>query len=81
MMYAAARGDDDGSQCWADNWESFNVFAALSTQWNIGPSSIIGLKYESIPVMLTGIKRARHGRIISDLRVMEIAALGIFNKS
>lgn len=74
--------EPEHTECWPDNWVPFQVFAALSTQWNVGPHRAIGLRYEAIPVVLQmgGVEEKEHAQILQDLRVMEREALTIFNK-
>lgn len=71
------------TECWPDNWLPFQVFSSLATQWNVGPSKAIGLRYEAIPVVLQmgGVSNKEHAQILQDLRVMEREALQLFNKS
>lgn len=64
-------------EVWQDNWDSFWLFEALSTQWRAGAGGLIGLDYSSIlPVaQMLGLKKKKLKQIFPDLRVMEAVAL------
>lgn len=68
-------------ECWPDNWLPFCLFAALETQWNVGPKSVIGQRYEAIPGVFEeyGIRKKQRAEMRQCLRVMEKAALQLFN--
>lgn len=80
-LEGAAQEENEGTECWPDNWLPFQVFCSLETQWNVGPRSIIGMRYESIPGALEefGIKKKGRAEIRQCLRVMEQEALKVFN--
>lgn len=54
----------------------------MGTQWNVGPVGVIGLRYESLPVVmrLRGVEPARRRGVFDDLRVMESEALKALRK-
>ena len=64
-------------EVWPDNWASVQVFASLSTQWNVGPGGVVGLRYESMPVVREcfGIGADEWPEVFHNLRVMEAAAV------
>ncbi|MCW8158971.1 hypothetical protein D7243_22655 [Stutzerimonas stutzeri] len=66
-------------EIWPDNWDAFEVFAAMQTQWRTGMSGATGLDYNALePVMrLRGIKKRDRGELFDCIRVMEIAALEV----
>jgi len=66
-------------EVWPDNWNAFEVFAALQTQWRSGMSGPTGLDYTALdPVMrLQGIKKRDRQEVFAGVRVMEIAALEV----
>jgi hypothetical protein len=70
------------TECWPDHWMVLQVFAALSTQWNVVQHATVGLRYEAIQAVLKmgGIAEKEHARLLQELRVMEAEALKIFNK-
>jgi Phage related hypothetical protein (DUF1799) len=63
---------------YAEHKDVFNVFTAMCTQWNYGPSGPTGLSYVSLTAVwsLLGIKKKNRKQIFLDLQVMEDAALG-----
>lgn len=70
-------------ECWPDNWQALQLFAALRTQWNMVQGGVIGLRYEAIPVVLTefGIKKKARAGLLQSLRVMEDEALQVFREA
>lgn len=69
------------AECWPDNRLPLQLFAALSTQWNVGTGGVIGLKYESIAVVFEEfeIKKNERAELINALRTMETEALKVIN--
>lgn len=70
--------EPEGTDVWPDNWLAVQSFAALSTQWRLGPSGqLVGLDYGAIPptLDLLGIKRAEWPDVFAGLRVMEAEAI------
>lgn len=67
---------------WAENWPTALAFNDLMSQWNVGMSGVIGLRYEALPLVLEmhGIKRKRQLKMFDGLRVMESAAITEINK-
>jgi len=67
-------------QCLPDNWEALQIFAALSTQWNVGMNGVVGMRYESFPVIFDafGIKRQARSELMYLLSIMENEALRVF---
>lgn len=68
---------DIGIEVWPENWRTVEVFIAMGTQWNVGMSGAIGLRYEALPTVLDaiGVAAADHADVFTGLRVMERAAL------
>jgi hypothetical protein len=56
------------------------TFADLMTQWNMGQAGPVGIRYESIPVVLRlrAVPRGQWSEIFEGLRVMESEALRVF---
>ena len=71
-----------------DNWPSFVFFAELKTQWHIalapmGGAFYIGIHYPAIQAAFE-IKHTpadQREAIFRDVRIMEEAALAVFNKA
>lgn len=57
---------------------SFNVYRAMSTQWNIGFGGRTGLNYAALPVVFDLLKVPEEDRssIFEDVQIMELATLG-----
>ena len=70
------------TDCWPDNWQPLKVLEAMSTQWNVGNNAVIGLRYESLPVVMDilGVKKKARAGLLEALRIMEQEALQIFNE-
>lgn len=54
----------------------------MATQWNVGMSGVIGLRYESLPLVLKihQVKHKHQQQVFNGLRVMERAAVQKINK-
>lgn len=61
----------------ADNWETFKLFEAMSTQWRVSMCGETGLDYNTIPILASSlfINSEDYPDIIPGLRVMEAEAL------
>ncbi|KAI3597714.1 hypothetical protein D8I24_6530 [Cupriavidus necator H850] len=76
-----ARGSGEDCQVHADNWEAWQLFRRLGTQWRrvagMADCMRTGLDYAAVePVLrLLGVKRKRRTALFNDLQVMEAAAL------
>ena len=71
-----------------DNWPSFVFFAELKTQWNIaitpmGGALHLGLNYQAVESAfnLQQIPIEQRAAMFRDVRIMEEAALVVFNKA
>jgi hypothetical protein len=67
-----------------ENWEAFEVFRRMTTQWNILPSPdrpvFTGLNYTSLDVLLKLYKTRDRRLVFEDVQIMEAAALGVLNQ-
>ncbi len=54
----------------------------MATQWNVGMSGVIGLRYEALPLVmqLHRVKRKQQQEVFNGLRIMECAAVREINK-
>lgn len=76
-------GEDDGCEVWPENWQSVTLFLALSTQWNVSSAgSALGINYVSIESIMRifSIKKKKRMAMFDDIRLMEIAALGVLRE-
>lgn len=64
-------------EVWDINWNTFNLFHALSTQWRVGMGGATGLDYSVIPSVgkMLGFKQKQINEMFPDLQVMENEAL------
>lgn len=71
-------GDAD-LELWADNVATINLFGDMLTQWNVGMSGAVGLRYEALPLLLDLHAATAEDRpyLMQGLRVMERAALEV----
>lgn len=62
---------------WDINYDSFNLFSNLDTQWRVGPAGRTGLDYNCIPIVgkMLGYKKKDINAMFPDIRVMENEAL------
>lgn len=74
--------EPEHTEVWLDNWQTMQVFADLLSQWNVGMSGVIGLRYEALPLVMEmhRIKPEDRRDIFDGLRVMERAAITEINK-
>lgn len=88
MVEAARKGRDSQSDCevWPDLWPAVQVFASMSTQWqmSITPTGRLvrhGLLYASLPMAMDEhrIDPADRPQVIADIRFMERVALPLIN--
>lgn len=62
---------------WDINWNTFNLFNALTSQWRVGMGGATGLDYSVIiPTgKMLGFKQKQINEMFPDLQVMENEAL------
>lgn len=62
---------------WPENLLSWAFFNAVSSQWVVGPSGVVGLNYPGVEVVRRAwqIKQKDWPRLFSDVQVMERATL------
>lgn len=68
---------EDELEIWEENIMAVRIFGDMLTQWNAGPSGLVGLRYESLPVVMRyrGVPAAERAGVFDAVRVMERAAL------
>ncbi len=69
--------------CWPENWPVLQVLDLMRTQWNVVQGGVIGLRYESLPVVLRmlGIPKKSRAALLHGLRVMEDEVLTLFREN
>lgn len=65
------------AEVWPENWQAWQLFQAIATQWRCGANGVIGLDYSALDreLQLRGIPEAEHLQLRYDIRVLEAAAL------
>ncbi|CAI1683137.1 DUF1799 domain-containing protein [Serratia fonticola] len=63
-----------------DVWQSFEVFRAMATQWRTGMSGVTGLDYNCLPWLMKLHGVEDEAVALTDIRVMEAAALSVIHK-
>lgn len=74
--------EQGGIDVWPENEDAVRAFISMGTQWNVGMGGPVGLRYESLPVVLDllGIEAGARRALFPALRVMEHAALEEFSR-
>lgn len=65
---------------WEENWQSFEIFLKMQTQWNVTMGGYVGLKYEVLQWVSQLYDVEDKRRLLEDIQVMEAAALSELNK-
>ncbi len=62
---------------WEENWQAFDVFETVRTQWRVGFGGATGLDYSAVYPLLDRFADDPKDwrRLLDDVRVMEAAAL------
>lgn len=67
----------DEQEVWPENWQAFETFMRLTTQWNAGVGGLIGLRYEALyPLLDRAAADASEWEVLFDgVRAIERGAL------
>lgn len=73
----AAGAKQEEVEVWPENWQTFEVFCLLRTQWRTGFSGPTGLDYAAVYPLIdkTTSDRDEWFQVLSDIQSMEFAAL------
>lgn len=63
-----------------DVWLVFGVFRAMATQWRTGVGGVTGLDYNCLPWMMELHGVDDEATALTDIRVMEAAALSVIHQ-
>lgn len=76
-MPAEQFADAYQAQLWPENWQAWQLFRAISTQWRCGSNGVIGLDYGALDreMLLQGIPEDEQLQLRDDVRLLEAAAL------
>lgn len=77
---SAADFEHESVEIWPDCLDAYSIFDDMNTQWRIGMSGATGLDYSALPIVLNANSVKISKELLSDLRVMEVAALKEMNK-
>lgn len=68
-------------EVWPENWQAFEVFSRLGTQWSVSMGGPTGLRYEAIyPLIDRMCGRDDWLQMFDDLQTMERAALDVMRE-
>lgn len=69
--------DRSVTDIWPENWVPFQVFAEVSSQWEVGANGPVGLKYSEVrwAMKLHKIPEKRKLKVLRAIRVMESSAI------
>lgn len=66
---------------WIDNFDSFLLFDAMSTQWRVGMAGCVGLDYTALPMVERRLEIKSTKEHFDDLRIMEQEAMTTMRES
>lgn len=78
----AAAQDRVVVEVWPENWQAFDLFGLLATQWRVGMNGPTGLAYEALYPLLDRMTSSPQewDEAFSDLRFMEAEALKVMRE-
>lgn len=70
------------TEVWPENWDVFQVFMAIQSQWRFGPGGPTGLDYNVLYHKLDRMRLSdeEYQRYEADIQVLERAALSTMNR-
>lgn len=74
--------ESDPIEVWPENLPALEMFQRIGTRWVVGIGGILGIRWEAVyPLMdRLGLSREAWDDLLSDMEVMELAALGVINQ-
>jgi IS5 family transposase len=77
MAALASKAEEEVIEVWPENWQAFELFTRLQTQWQVGMAGPTGLRYEAAYPLIDRIAQddKQWDELLEDLRTLEIAAL------
>ena len=82
FIAAIVKKKDAGEvEVWPENWQAFNLFARLGTQWSVGAGGPTGLRYEAVYPLLDRVASTpdEWDALLDDVAVMEREALSVMH--
>jgi hypothetical protein len=79
--FSASDYEHEQVEVWPENWQAFDLFRALSTQWRVGMAGPTGLDYNTLFHKMDRMRLEpdEYDELEADIRTMEFAALGAMN--
>lgn len=72
-------------EVWRVNWKAVTSFLTVETQWRVAAGAAgltwLGLDYTAAAAALRGRSDRAWKRLLSELRIMEVAALEVLNEA
>jgi hypothetical protein len=77
MAALASKAEEEVISVWPENWQAFELFTRLQTQWQVGMAGPTGLRYEAAYPLIDRVAKddQQWDELLEDLRTLEIAAL------
>lgn len=74
--------ETDPVEVWPENWQAFQLFAYMETQWRIGMGGATGLDYVVLHHKMDrmNLTPEEYEQLEADVRLMEISALATMGK-
>ncbi len=74
--------EGDIVELWPENVRSYDFFSRIGSRWMHGMNGVTGLRWEAVyPLMdRMGLESEAWDDLLSDLEVMESAALAVINR-
>lgn len=73
--------ETDPVEVWPENWQAFNLFCRMQSQWNVGMSGASGLQYLVLFAFMARMQLSDedHDLLLDDIQTLERAALEAMN--
>ena len=74
---------EEEAEIWPENWQTYNLFSQMQTQWKIGMSGPTGLDYQTLFALIDRyeIDGAEWWQMFEDIRCCEAEALKTMHDS
>jgi len=71
--------DNSITEIWQENYQAFQIFTKLRTQWRVGMAGPTGMDYTLLPMLFEsfGVKAKKRVALLDDLQIMETEALRV----
>jgi predicted alternative tryptophan synthase beta-subunit len=74
--------EGDFVEVWPENLPALEMFQRIGTRWVPGMAGVVGIRWEAVYPLIDrlGLEGDAWDQMVSDLEVMEHAALAVMNK-